>query len=57
MTKAEYYMNNRDEQTRQGIECFQRGDVSGAEMHRNIAEGFQVKLEKLTAEECRREIL
>ena len=49
-------MNRRDEQTRAAIECVNRGDNSGAVMHRNMAEGFQIKLEKLTAEECREEV-
>lgn len=56
MTKAEYLIMRSDEQTRQAIECFQHGDILGAGMHRNIANGFQEKLEKLTAEECREEI-
>lgn len=53
MTRAEYYMNRRDEQTRAAIACFNLGDITGATMHRNIAKGFQVKLEKLSADECR----
>lgn len=57
MTKAEYLIMMSDEQTRQGIECFQQGDASGAAMHLNCANGFQIKLDKLTAEECREEML
>lgn len=56
MTRAEYFMNRSDEQTTSAIECFQKGDFLGAEMHKNIADGFQIKLEKLTAEECREQI-
>lgn len=56
MTKAEYLIMMSDEQTRQGIECFQQGDASGAAMHLNCANGFQIKLDKLTAEECRENV-
>ncbi len=56
MTKAEYLMNIRDEQTIMAIRCFNSGDILGAGMHRNIAKGFQLKLEKLTAEECREQM-
>lgn len=56
MTRAEELINKRDEQTRMAIECFQRGDNSGAAMHRNMAEGFSIKLDRLTAEECRENV-
>lgn len=56
MTKGEMLMNKRDEQTRQARECLKKGDNLGAEMHKNCADGFQLKLEKLTGNELSEEV-
>lgn len=56
MTKAELLMNRRDEQTQIAIDCIMVGDAKGAEFHKNAAEGFKIKLNKLTIEEAAEEV-
>ena len=51
MTKGEYLIMQRDRQKNMAIQAYSENDYSGARMHNNIAEGYQLKLEKLTIAE------
>ncbi len=51
MTKGEYLLTQRDRQMTMAIKKQSKQDFSGARMHKNIAAGFQMKLEKSTVKE------
>ena len=51
MTRGEYLIMQRDRQKNMAIQAYRAHDYSGARMHNNIAEGYQLKLEKLTIAE------
>ncbi len=51
MTKGEYLIMQRGRQKNMAIQAYRAHDYSGARMHNNIAEGYQLKLEKLTIAE------
>ncbi len=51
MTRGEYLIMQRDRQKNMAIQAYREKDYSGARMHNNIAEGYQLKLEKLTIAE------
>ena len=53
MTRGEYLIMQRDRQKNMAIQAYRKKDYSGARMHNNIAEGYQLKLEKLTIAELR----
>ena len=51
MTRGEYLIMQRDRQKNMAIQASREKDYSGARMHNNIADGYQLKLEKLTIAE------
>ena len=51
MTKGEYLLTQRDRQMTMAIAKQKVRDFSSARMHKNIALGFQIKLEKSTVKE------
>ena len=51
MTRGEYLIMQRDRQKNMAIQAYRAHDYSGARMHNNIADGYQLKLEKLTIAE------
>ena len=53
MTKGEYLITQRDRQMKMAIQAHRIRDYSGARMHSNIADGYQLKLEKSTIAELR----
>lgn len=51
MTNGEYLIMQRDRHSALAIKKLKAKDYTGVQMHKNIANGFQMKLEKMTVAE------
>lgn len=51
MTNGEYMIMQRDRHSALAIKKLNAKDYTGVQMHKNIANGFQLKLEKMTVAE------
>jgi len=51
MTNGEYLIMQRDRHSALAIKKLNAKDYTGVQMHKNIANGFQLKLEKMTVAE------
>lgn len=51
MTNGEYLIMQRDRHSALAIKKLKAKDYTGVQMHKNIANGFQIKLEKMTVAE------
>ncbi len=55
MTNGEYLIMQRDRHSALAIKKLKAKDYTGVQMHKNIANGFQIKLEKMTKAELEAE--